>query len=810
MADLKVTQLLAYTEVGGDPAAPAIVASQFLAYVEVGPPPRLDVTQILAYVEVGPPPRLDLTQLFVYVEIEYVPPPGNEPNAPGGTKDSGTQRQSSQSAALTGKATTAQRAGKVGSVKQPGSTPASASAEPTLTATLDGSPVTPAALAAAVASDYDGSNANDFTVEIQTAAGVPLLTPNLRLAPVSYSGAVMGASLQAQVTATGPLPELWLTLNWLGYRIVIRNGYGRRVWAGVVEAVNVGWNRVTVGLSLRDMANKIRAQYTRSNGADDAEAPVTDWATDAASVAAFGTKELTLSLNEATPTQAEQQRDTALAQMKDPIPNLATGETETLATLDCVGVWYLLDWTYYANDTGYIKHEADDGIDQAIGYSLTKTTIGFYAQGLHERDAELGTLAAGQWLLVTGSSHSDGAYQVASVASPETAVVVASTDISFVASDDVYVDHGLFATLTAGEFLYVNGSVNNDGYYRLKQVVSAGHLIVTPKTLNTYGTGAAITITQGHHVTVEEWDGGGWDQDLPGATVTLASYAKIAQIVSLGAPGTWDAQEVILQLRITGTPTDKLRVSLFDESAGLPGTEQAYAEVDPDTVTTAFAWQSVMLNVPVGLTYPNNLWLVVARTGAASAVNYWSVAMGKTDAANAKGWDGAAWVAHAGSVSLLHQIWATVDTATAAVSMLYASPFVASVEQKTTTGVKTRLYRDGNKRIREELEALADSGASTDKRLRVYISPDRVGVVEVEQDVTRSWRIDGNGDLRGMPGDGLLGPGVLPLGLWANLTDLPPLNYLPAAIFIAGAEYQVEGNQLTLQPRGQQPWEPTI
>ena len=93
------------------------------------------------------------------------------------------------------------------------------------------------------------------------------------------------------------------------------------------------------------------------------------------------------------------------------------------------------------------------------------------------------------------------------------------------------------------------------------------------------------------------------------------------------------------------------------------------------------------------------------------------------------------------------------------------------------------------------------------------VTPERVALVKTEPDANDYGAVYSatTGKLRHAAG-GPWPPGVLPVGDWVHLVDVPPLAGITleslSPFFVERADYDVAGDRLTLEPRGRTlPWE---
>lgn len=252
----------------------------------------------------------------------------------------------------------------------------------------------------------------DLQVRLLTRDGVGFSMPPLQLLPASYSFHAIGGPEQAHIAVHGSLTTLWEAMEWLRCPVEILDARGEVVWWGYVAAVEISVGAVQVGVSLDEMANKVAVAYgsIAPGSAAAGTRNTTDWASDADSVAEYGTKELLVTDPRGYTQTAENLRDRILAETRYPVPTVRVGQPggEPSARLICRGWWRTLDWRYYvqANDADTVTTAQISTIISTIGqFSLTAEIQD--ASGLSEnqsRDGDRTGLAEVMSLLAKGIS----------------------------------------------------------------------------------------------------------------------------------------------------------------------------------------------------------------------------------------------------------------------------------------------------------------------------------------------------------------------------------------------------------------------
>lgn len=169
-----------------------------------------------------------------------------------------------------------------------------------------------------------------------------------------YSHNVIGGPKDAEITAVnviGSKATLWEALESLRNPVVIRNlRFGAApAWWGYVNEVMVRTPGISAGVSLDEMANKVYVIYSSVAAGSQVvgDRATTASASNALSIARYGTKELWYSTDGSTSARANALRDMLLATLKYPIPTYGEGGNSQI-TLKCKGWWDSLAWKNYA------------------------------------------------------------------------------------------------------------------------------------------------------------------------------------------------------------------------------------------------------------------------------------------------------------------------------------------------------------------------------------------------------------------------------------------------------------------------------
>lgn len=647
--------------------------------------------------------------------------------------------------------------------------------------------------------DVSSPVSGGFSATFRDSSDNPILFTNVSFRPLNYSSTALGGEDQAEIGVLGTEEELYDVIKLLGREVVIRSPLGRKVWIGLVEAVEVSLPAITIGASLRDMYNRVSVQYTRSVEEKIANSYSTDWLQDDDSVTRYGKKEIRVPLNESNKEQAEARRGTLLAALKSPSPTVSITEGELTGRVMCIGYFYRLGWSYFENDTGYLKNEANANIEEALGWGYVSSQIAFRDKELHDLGMGLSNLPSGGQLLISGSAANNRTVTIDSVPKTTLADQFTSTDhVQFRSLDDVYI--GNFLDFEAGELIGITGSDSNNGYYWIKSIKEDRFEISGGTIVNEDRDSTWQTITQGHHLTVEDAN---FVVALPGAAVTLHTPWSLAQ--KIVPTGTFIWQDFVVRVGRVGVPTDLLSVSIVTDSGGPSTTTLGSGTIAPDQVKESSGWVECRFPTAVALTSGTTYWLVVKRTGSYDPVNFWLAGVSSNcESGNiAKIWDPVVgWFDHPGGVDLPFQAWATEDTAEMVERIFGTLPFIKTTQRRALAGVRTRIYRDGSKRVDEEIKDLVESGDSTQRRLLIWFEGGANAVIDLEPTKSSNLRFSSDGDLIQAPSTPWE-EGLLPVRQWVDIQNLPPGEIFSSfsPFFVETARFDVENRSLSLEPK---------
>lgn len=675
-----------------------------------------------------------------------------------------------------------------------------------------------------------------------------LVPPALTYAIQSYSWRAIGGPHQGEVIAVGSEEALWQLVDMLRCPVEIYDERGECVWWGLVYGVEITSGAITFGVSLESMHNSVAVAYSSIEpGINDAGSRATTaYSTDTDSSGLYGTRELLLSLAEATANQATSARDTVLASRKYPIPVIESGESESepAATLYLRGWWDTLGWQHYIQTGGSVSYtpDSDQARPQKVGQdNETRTDVGFWAPStsnervIYAIDAYTsGTgfegYEAGDSVVISGSASNDGTYVITKGYDADrpsgyvyTAITLGFTDT---AAGDKITDsaNNLASYFKVGDIIHISGAVagDNNGYKRVNTVASDGSYMLVDQDVDEEAAGASITIKVGNQVEIDEVASANrLTNETPGATVVMGPQAsRLAQSFTVSGGLDYYLHEVRIRARTFGSPADNLRVSLHADSAGSPaGSATESATVAASELDDSFDWITFAFADTSQLTDATH-WLVVDRTGALDPTQGYVIevdeAVGYADGA-LKAYNPAtsAWGTRSPDADMPFSVAGVWETTTLIDDIADTDgEFIAAIDLDDASGVYVPVARDGDATALSELEDLLTSGTTNGLRLLATVTRHRrLRVYEEPASGSSDYYLLSDGtltDAYGAP----IEPHLCPVAVWARLKDVilaaAVLTKLADAtkLFVEESEYDARGGRLILRAKDTpSPWD---
>lgn len=178
-----------------------------------------------------------------------------------------------------------------------------------------------------------------------------ILPTGLDLTVTRYSNHAVGGPYMAEIEAQGSEYALWSLVNMLRCPVEIYSAHTVPVWWGYIHEIEIRLKRLTVGVSLSDLYNRVAVAYSYAEPGEVSvgERRTTAWKQDDESVREYGIKELLYTTSGSTPDHALAARDMLLTQKARPVQviEIHASDQSPGARITCRGWWETLEWRYY-------------------------------------------------------------------------------------------------------------------------------------------------------------------------------------------------------------------------------------------------------------------------------------------------------------------------------------------------------------------------------------------------------------------------------------------------------------------------------
>lgn len=549
----------------------------------------------------------------------------------------------------------------------------------------------------------------------------------------------LGGPKVATIRADGPLDALNNLYNILRGAVEIYDPKGVLLWWGCTWKLTVYNGKLKYVWSLDGLANSINIMFllqtinqTYSGAGTQA---LTGFASNAASIAEWGTKQLILRGDNGSLSAAQSRRTYELENWQEPQLNIEpneSGNTETsYATLEARGWWETLDWRFYTNDTGNIAGFEQNAVltsevEQVLGFGVNLTGISFVG-GATDKIYGPGTLplAIGTYFFVEDTASNNLIWTVTSTPDgPGASAVVTPGTVTDEASG-------------TARFIYV------------------GTLIWETFTLETNNPFYAAQV----------------DIRLRKAGATDNVLVKLYS-VSGGLPDTLLATGTILNDDIP-TSLDWV-TAVFNTQVPLVFGTTYGLRIERSTAG-GFAGTGLYVGVDTGLNYTRGSLQLYTN-----ATHGW-----KTRPTNAD------------LIFKLSGIVETTTQITNILASV--GEFVPTTDIDNTSGLLTLPYRDGTQTALEVIESLLKYGSSNSRKMFAKVRPDRVLTIyeQPAHGGVADFLIDS--DLVITQRNGVkIDPASLPCAQWANIKPLELAPITNKFVFIEAVEFDPNRELLKL------------
>lgn len=643
-----------------------------------------------------------------------------------------------------------------------------------------------------------------------TGAEVPLPF-GLQITPKRYSETAVGGPERAELEVQGPVPALRALLRWLGYRIVIRSRNHSPVWNGIIDEVFLALSGFSVGLSIKEMFNRISVLYTSTEDGATISGQ-TDWAQDDESIAKYGYKELVYSAADIGATQAISLRDTLLGQYAKPVPVVQVERsTSPHVAIFATGIYATFERRYYAQPIGLEANDVNGDSEQLLGHGIAaSTTIGFTRDGkIHDINGKLKSFVATTTIAITGSASNNGSRKVNSAENKDPQIYTATT-ISFDPIDDVMDSAKDLGFCRTNDWIQISGAgqSSNNGIKRVKDS-GAEHMTVAPDTITLEGAGASVSVKRGNTM---DTDVTGVTES-PGNSVTILTHGqKIAWSFTPSTNATWTVASIAVKIKRVGAPADGVKLDFCQYSAGVPGAVLDTATLSAAAIGKNMDYVAFVLTNTQTVAYGTSYFGQLSRTGSYDADNYYVVEVDED--LNYTGgslllWTGSAWVVRSPDADMVFKVLGAWET-TAQIQRIYSDigQYLDGFDLINASGIYSNQYRAGENTGADELEALLQAGTTNGRRLLATVTPD--WILRVYEQPTPSpdtnLLLNNDGTLSDVGGKALV-HGKLCAGRWVELSGFAQFvdEYAKLSpLFVERAEFDCETGTVSLEPQSQQ------
>lgn len=534
--------------------------------------------------------------------------------------------------------------------------------------------------------------------------------------------------LSAQIAVFGDQVAIAQLGDWLRCEVSIWDDESGKTWNGYISQISLQIGPWSIGLTLDEMANTIKVVYNLPSIYGASDKLETSWASDSESLALYGRKEYVVTMADITTEQAEAARAIELGRRAIALADIDLGNEGIQATLQCRGWADTLTWMAYSQPAGLEQHNVSGNSTQALGLGMS-TPLGFDKdrKAIHDIQGRLAGFKKDYKLQIVGGTNA-GTYTVDQGTSRELFTLTAST-ISFSSGDKKINDSAKgLKPINAGDMIQVAGSVANNGYYLVKSGAADGSWIELTTAITNGAAGPAVTLTRGNSIIVKEDLAA---TALPGSAVGIQVYGEAIRQRFIPSSGTWTVGALAIRLRKVGNPVDGVRIALYNESGGNPGTELDGLTLSSAAIPASMEWVTAEITNTVSVTAGIAYQIVVNRTGANDISNYYEVSVdeGLTYA------NGAMRLKVNGVWDLSYLRTPDADLPFKVIGYKKASSqiidiiascgqFLEGVDVQTTSDIAVPQYRDGSKTALDELRDLLKA-TTTNRRMLASISSER-------------------------------------------------------------------------------------
>ena len=232
---------------------------------------------------------------------------------------------------------------------------------------------------------------------------------------------------------------------------------------------------------------------------------------------------------------------------------------------------------------------------------------------------------------------------------------------------------------------------------------------------------------------------------LSGSERLAQSFITGAESFALGQMG--------LRIAMLGAASDDLRLKIYADNVGVPGTELASSLLPNVYLQGGWRWQTWLLDAPLALNANTRYWLVLERSGALDSSQYYEVetddGRGYPDG-ECKRWNGSSWVLLNQDLRFcLQAVSETTELICEVGEQAVQSGVLQGVHIWQESGVWLPRWREIEKTRKEALQDWLALGCADESPLSAMVNAD--GVLEVfrlPREIEPAVKLDAEGNLR--------------------------------------------------------------
>lgn len=232
----------------------------------------------------------------------------------------------------------------------------------------------------------------------------------------------------------------------------------------------------------------------------------------------------------------------------------------------------------------------------------------------------------------------------------------------------------------------------------------------------------------------------------------LSGNEHLAQSFTTGAEA-FSLGQIGLRIAMLGAASDELRVKICADNAGVPGTELSSSLLSNAYMQGGWRWQAWLLDAPLTLNANTHYWLVLERSGALDASQYYEVetddGRGYPDG-ECKRWNGSSWLLLNQDLRFcLQAVTETTELMREVGERAVQGGVLQGVQIWQESGVWMPRWREIEKTRKDALEEWLGLGCADESPLSALVNVE--GVLEVfrlPRDIEPAVQLDTEGRLR--------------------------------------------------------------